>query len=71
MLAGHMLLATFAVLSAAMFTADAIYLRPLGILPFGLLIALMGFEVLVSFLQAFIFTILAAVYLGLAMHPEH
>ena len=71
MLAGHLLLASFAVLSAAMFTADAIYLRPFGILPFGLLVALTGFEVLVAFLQAFIFTILAAVYIGLAMHPEH
>ena len=71
MLAGHLLLATFAVLSAAMFTADAIYLRPFGVLPFALLIALTGFEVLVAALQAFIFTILAAVYIGLAMHPEH
>ena len=33
MLAGHLLLATFAVLSAAMFTADAIYLRPMGCCP--------------------------------------
>ena len=32
---------------------------------------LTGFEILVSFLQAFIFTILAAVYIGGAMHPEH
>jgi F-type H+-transporting ATPase subunit a len=71
MLAGHLLLATFAVLSAAIFAADAIYLRPFFVLPFGLLIALTGFEVLVAFLQAFIFTILAAVYIGLAMHPEH
>ena len=29
------------------------------------------FEILVSFLQAFIFTILTAVYIGGAMHPEH
>jgi len=71
MLAGHLLLASFAVLSAGMFTAEAVFLKPFGVLPFGLLIALMGFEVLVSFLQAFIFTILAAVYIGLAMHPEH
>jgi F-type H+-transporting ATPase subunit a len=71
MLAGHLLLTAFAVLSAAMFTADAIYLRPFGVLPFGLLVALTGFEVLVSFLQAFIFTILAGVYIGGAMHPEH
>jgi F-type H+-transporting ATPase subunit a len=71
MLAGHLLLTAFAVLSAAMFTADAVYLRPFGVLPFGLLVALTGFEVLVSFLQAFIFTILAGVYIGGAMHPEH
>ena len=38
---------------------------------FGLLVALTGFEVLVAFLQAFIFTILTAVYIGQSMHPEH
>jgi F-type H+-transporting ATPase subunit a len=36
-----------------------------------MLVALTGFEVLVAFLQAFIFTILTAVYIGGAMHPEH
>ena len=30
-----------------------------------------AFEVLVAFLQAYIFTILAAVYIGGAAHPEH
>ena len=38
---------------------------------FGLLVFLSAFEVLVAFLQAYIFTILAAVYIGGAMHPEH
>ena len=38
---------------------------------FGLLVALTGFEGLVAFLQAFIFTILTAVYIGTSMHPEH
>ena len=38
---------------------------------FGLLVGLTGFEVLVAVLQAFIFTILTAVYIGGAMHPEH
>jgi F-type H+-transporting ATPase subunit a len=32
---------------------------------------LTGFEVLVAFLQAYIFTILAAVYIAGAVHPEH
>jgi F-type H+-transporting ATPase subunit a len=69
MLAGHLLLVTFAVLSAALFTA-----KPLVVilpLPFFMLILLTGFEILVAVLQAFIFTILAAVYIGGAMHPEH
>jgi F-type H+-transporting ATPase subunit a len=69
MLAGHLLLVTFAVLSAALWTAS-----PLAIvlpLPFLMLILLTGFEILVAVLQAFIFTILAAVYIGGAMHPEH
>ncbi len=30
-----------------------------------------GFEVLVAVLQAFIFTILTAVYIGGSMHIEH
>ena len=30
-----------------------------------------AFEVLVGFLQAYIFTILTAVYIGQAAHPEH
>ena len=69
MLAGHLLLVSFAVITAALFDAD---LRR-RILPFSfaLLVALTGFEVLVAFLQAYIFTILTAVYIGGAMHPEH
>jgi F-type H+-transporting ATPase subunit a len=34
-------------------------------------VAVTGFEVLVAVLQAFIFTILTAVYIGGAMHPDH
>ena len=32
---------------------------------------LTAFEMLVAFLQAYIFTILTAVYIADAMHPEH
>lgn len=67
MLAGHLLLVSFAVISAALFKATVVG----AVLPGGLLIALTGFEILVALLQAFIFTILAAVYIGGAMHPEH
>ena len=34
-------------------------------------IAITGFELLVAVLQAFIFTILTAVYIGGSLHPEH
>jgi F-type H+-transporting ATPase subunit a len=67
MLAGHLILITFSVLATALFTATKVG----EVLPGALLIALTGFELLVSFLQAYIFTILTAVFIGGAMHPEH
>ena len=66
MLAGHILLVTFALLSEAMFQAKTFqpFLNIGGILPFFMLVFLTGFEVLVGFLQAYIFAILTAVYIG-------
>ena len=71
MLAGHLLLVIFALLSEALFQARDRILIPIGIFPFFMLVFLTGFEVLVAFLQAYIFTILAAVYIAGAVHPEH
>ena len=71
MLAGHILLVTFALLTESLFQAKDKILIPFGVLPMGMLIFLTGFEVLVAFLQAYIFTILTAVYIGGAVHPEH
>jgi F-type H+-transporting ATPase subunit a len=72
MLAGHMLLVTFALLSEALFQAKGNpALIPMGVLPLLMLIMLTAFEVLVAFLQAYIFTMLASVYIGGAAHPEH
>jgi F-type H+-transporting ATPase subunit a len=69
MLAGHLILVTFSTLCAALFAKSiTIIILPFS---FGLLVAMTGFEILVSFLQAFIFAILTAVYIGGAMHPEH
>jgi F-type H+-transporting ATPase subunit a len=73
MLAGHILLVTFALLTQSLITAETmqLMLKPMAILPFGMLVFLTAFEVLVAFLQAYIFTILTAVYIGGAAHPEH
>ena len=69
MLAGHLLLVTFVVLSAALWTKEPLVaILPLPVI---MLILFTGFELLVGFLQAFIFTILTAVYLDIAMHPHH
>ena len=67
MVAGHLLLVTFAILSATLW--DFYYVP--AALPFVMLVLMTAFEILVSVLQAFIFTILTAVYIGGAMHPEH
>ena len=69
LLAGHILLVTFAILSAAMWSVGpSLVILPL---PALVLILLTAFEVMVAFLQAYIFTILTAVYIGGAIHPEH
>lgn len=69
MLAGHILLVTFGVLTISLFSLTPLILA----MPFSffMLVALTGFELMVAFLQAYIFTILAAVYIGGALHPEH
>jgi F-type H+-transporting ATPase subunit a len=67
LLAGHLILVSFAILSDALF--DATYIGVVA--PFFMLVALTGFELLVAFLQAYIFTILASVYIGGAIHPDH
>lgn len=69
MFAGHLILVTFAVLSAALFAKNfTVVILPF---PFLLLIGLTAFELLIALLQAFIFTILTAVYIGSSTHPEH
>lgn len=69
LLAGHILVVTFAVLTAALWAQQwyAIFLP----FPFLMLVFVFLFELLVSVLQAYIFTILTAVYIGGAIHPEH
>ena len=71
MFAGHLILVSFGALCVALFDA----LAPLALLPGLLLVALTGFELLVAFLQAYIFTILAAVFTNLAIghagHDDH
>lgn len=75
MIAGHLILTIFAVGSYYLFshlwTPGADWVATWGIFSFALLVFMTAFEVLVGFLQAYIFTMLTAVYISGALHPEH
>ena len=69
MLAGHILLVTFGVLCITLWQASALVIvLPLS---FATLVGLTGFEVMVSLIQAFVFSLLTAVYISLSLHPHH
>lgn len=69
MLAGHILLVTFSVLTITLIGGSLLVV--VGGLSFAMLVAFTGFEFMVAFLQAFIFSLLTAVYIGGALHPAH
>jgi F-type H+-transporting ATPase subunit a len=69
MLAGHILLVTFSVLCISLWVAKGLFIIQLASFP--MLVLLTAFEIGVSLLQAFVFTILAGVYIGGALHPHH
>lgn len=62
MMAGHAVIKVFAAFAAL------VAISPLSILA---VVAMYGLEVLVSFIQAYVFTILTCVYLKDALHPHH
>ncbi len=73
MTAGHVLLTIFAIMvnELAVVRNSGDYQLVFAPLPFLGLVAFTAFEVLVSVLQAYIFTILTAVYISESIHPEH
>ena len=60
MLAGHTLLKVFA--------GFVLPLGIAGILPFAFIVALTGLEILIAFLQAYVFAILTCLYINDALH---
>jgi F-type H+-transporting ATPase subunit a len=71
MLAGHIALKVFAGFVAMLgFSLGAIGWLG-GIAPLALTIALTALELLVAFLQAYVFAILTCIYLNDAIHPGH
>jgi len=71
MLAGHIALKVFAGFVAMLgFSLGALGWVG-GVLPLALTVALYALEILVAFLQAYVFAILTCIYLNDAIHPGH
>jgi len=71
MLAGHIALKVFASFIPLLAAGLGIIGAVGGVLPLGMVIALTALELLVAFLQAYVFTILTCIYLNDAIHPGH
>jgi len=70
MLAGHITLKVFA--SFITMLGAMGFVGALGaVLPLALVVALSALEMLVAFLQAYVFTILTCIYINDAIHPGH
>jgi len=69
MMAGHAVIKVFAAFAPlVLISGVGIAVTPLSILA---ITAIYGLEILVAFIQAYVFTILTCVYLKDALHPAH
>jgi F-type H+-transporting ATPase subunit a len=71
MLAGHITLKVFGGFVALLGTSLGAIGWIGGILPLALTVAMTALELLVAFLQAYVFAILTCIYLNDAIHPGH
>jgi F-type H+-transporting ATPase subunit a len=70
MLAGHITLKVFGGF-VTMLAALGVFGWLGAVLPLGLTVVLTALELLVAFLQAYVFAILTCIYLNDAIHPGH
>jgi F-type H+-transporting ATPase subunit a len=68
MLAGHITLYVFGGFVVLLLGAGALA-KPLAVLPFAMTVGLEALELLVAFLQAYVFAMLTCMYLNDALHP--
>lgn len=72
MFAGHLILAFFASVGFHFLIEQLTPLgAPLGLVGFVMTTLMTGFEIFIQFLQAFLFTMLAAMYIGGSLHADH
>ena len=71
MLAGHLLLILFALGGEYLLIHGATLVKPVGVLAWLLFIAISFLEILIQFLQAYVFVLLNAMYISGAIADEH
>jgi F-type H+-transporting ATPase subunit a len=71
MFAGHLLLLLFTLGAEYMLLHGSGILPVLSVAPFVMTFVMTGFELLVQFLQAYIFTLLSALYIAGSLADEH
>jgi F-type H+-transporting ATPase subunit a len=74
MTAGHKVLVTFAVaelVGGVWLWNSGVWQKAVALLPFALSVVLLAFELFVAFIQAFIFTLLSALYLSESLEDHH
>ncbi|MFN8191101.1 MAG: F0F1 ATP synthase subunit A [Nocardioidaceae bacterium] len=71
MLAGHLLAILFTTGGLYILENSAALIKPVGVLAWALFIAIAFLELLVQFLQAYVFTLLNAMYISGALADEH
>jgi F-type H+-transporting ATPase subunit a len=75
MTAGHKVIVTFMVADLVggmwLLTQAPVWAKPVSVLPFALTVGLLGFELLIAFIQAFIFALLSALYLSESLEEHH
>jgi F-type H+-transporting ATPase subunit a len=71
MLAGHMVITTLLLLIPLM--GELSFFAGVAMTPISIVLAvfIMLLEVLVAFIQAYIFTLLSAIFIGMYAHPAH
>ena len=71
MLAGHMVITTLLLLIALMGQSSWVGGALMAPVSIGLALFIMLLEILVAFIQAYIFTLLSAIFIGMYAHPSH
>ncbi|MBL4590216.1 MAG: F0F1 ATP synthase subunit A [Alphaproteobacteria bacterium] len=71
MIAGHIMLKVFAGFSVGMVAAFGTWGYAAGAVPMLFNTVLIGFELLIAFLQAYVFTVLSCIYLKDTIHIDH